>query len=269
MADGQAPSEQRITSRDGTSLYVSSSGSGPPLLLVHGTAGDSRRWQALRALLEPQLTVHALDRRGRGQSGDGSDYDIQREFEDVAAVVDAIAEQSGGPLGVYGHSLGALCALAATGLTHNIGRLALYELPVTSAADRSLPLAEMVAAGQRDAALELFMLEEAGLSDTELSVLRARPGWWQMRLEMLETIVREHEADLSRAWPLARLDGGPPTTLLVGTASPDAFRAELIRLARTHGWRLAMLEGQGHVADALAPHLVADVLLDFFLEDAD
>ena len=67
-------------SRDGTDIGYWISGEGPPLLLVHGAFGDHARWDALRPYLEPHFTVHAMDRRGRGASGDAADYAVEREF---------------------------------------------------------------------------------------------------------------------------------------------------------------------------------------------
>lgn len=84
----------RVTSRDGTQIAYWTSGEGPPLVVVHGTTADHTRWRPLLPYLEPRATVHALDRRGRGASGDAPDYDVAREFEDVAAVVDAVAQAS-------------------------------------------------------------------------------------------------------------------------------------------------------------------------------
>lgn len=100
----------RVTSRDGTQIAYWTSGEGPPLVVVHGTTADHTRWRPLLPCLEPHATVHALDRRGRGASGDAPDYDVAREFEDVAAVVDAVAQASGSAVDVLGHSYGGLCA---------------------------------------------------------------------------------------------------------------------------------------------------------------
>jgi len=95
-------------------------------VLVHGGTADHTRWLSILPALEERFTVYAVDRRGRGLSGDAPEYAIEREFEDVAAVVDAID----GPVDVLGHSYGALCALEAALLTDKIRRLALYEPPV-------------------------------------------------------------------------------------------------------------------------------------------
>ena len=98
-----------VASRDGTQIAYWTSGSGPPLVLVHGAPADHTRWRPLLPYLEPYVTVHALDRRGRGASGDALEYRLEREYEDVAAVVDAVAA-SGQPVDVYGHSHGGIVA---------------------------------------------------------------------------------------------------------------------------------------------------------------
>src|SRR5438270_592473 len=90
-------------------IATTRTGHGPPLVLVHGTTADHTRWAPLLPVLDELFTVHAVDRRGRGASGDDPDHAIEREFEDVAAVVDAIAE----PVHLLGHSYGAICALEA------------------------------------------------------------------------------------------------------------------------------------------------------------
>jgi len=99
-------------SHDGTEIAYWTSGEGPPLLIVHGTSGSHERFAPLLPYLEPHATVHALDRRGRGGSGDAPEYELAREFEDVAAAVDVIAASSGAKVDVYGHSYGGECASA-------------------------------------------------------------------------------------------------------------------------------------------------------------
>ena len=89
----QEKSEQQtetFTSNDGTPIAYRRSGEGPPLVLVHGAAADHGRWRPVLPAFEERFTVYATDRRGRGGSGDGDDYAIEREFEDVAAVVKSI-----------------------------------------------------------------------------------------------------------------------------------------------------------------------------------
>jgi pimeloyl-ACP methyl ester carboxylesterase len=107
VAPTDEPSVMRVLSRDGTQIAYWTSGEGPPLVVVHGTPADHTRWRPLLPYLEPQVTVHAMDRRGRGASGDAPDYDLAREYEDVTAVVDAVAAASGAGVDLYGHSTAA------------------------------------------------------------------------------------------------------------------------------------------------------------------
>jgi pimeloyl-ACP methyl ester carboxylesterase len=86
-------------------------------LLVHGGMGQIESWQSLWGTLAGQWRVTAMDRRGRGTSGDIEPYDISREFQDVAAV----AASLGGPVDVFGHSFGATCALGAAAMRRRCG----------------------------------------------------------------------------------------------------------------------------------------------------
>jgi pimeloyl-ACP methyl ester carboxylesterase len=96
-------------------------------VLVHGASADHTRWRPLLPYLEPYVTVHALDRRGRGASGDAPEYRLEREYQDVAAVVDTVAPAAGQPVSVYGHSHGGIVAFGAAAMTTNVRRLVLYE----------------------------------------------------------------------------------------------------------------------------------------------
>ena len=94
-----------VTSRDGTRIGVECAGTGPTLLFVHGGVGDRRRWTPMFPLLATKFTACAMDRRGRGASGDSSEYRLSKEAEDVAAVVNSRP----GPVFVFGHSYGGRC----------------------------------------------------------------------------------------------------------------------------------------------------------------
>jgi pimeloyl-ACP methyl ester carboxylesterase len=96
-----------VRSEDGTSIAYWQNGTGDPLLLVHGTASDHTTWAQVQPTLERHFSVHVVDRRGRGHSGDAPAYSHKREGEDIASVIDAI----GGPVNVVAHSFGALCTL--------------------------------------------------------------------------------------------------------------------------------------------------------------
>lgn len=115
--------QEMVTSKDGAPIAYWRSGEGPPLVLVHGTASDHSRWGPVLPAFEQRYTVYAIDRRGRGGSGDSENFAIEREFEDVAAVVDSLGES----VNLLGHSYGGLCALEAALLSRNFRALALYE----------------------------------------------------------------------------------------------------------------------------------------------
>jgi pimeloyl-ACP methyl ester carboxylesterase len=264
----------RVESRDGTKIAVWTSGQGPPLVLVHGAVADHTRWRPLLPHLEPRVTVHAMDRRGRGASGDAPGYAIEREFEDVAAVVDAVAGTSGSPVDLYGHSFGGLCAFGGATLTASIGRLVLYEgWPPADARARQLPpgvgerLDALLAEGDRGAVVETLFREVVLMPEAEIAALRAQPAW-PARVAAAPTIVRE-----LRAIPQMPFDPGQaaritaPTLLLTGSDSDDPFAADLGTVAAAlPDARTGVLDGQRHVADILAPELFARRLLAFLGE---
>ena len=98
-------SMETVTPRDGTPIAYGRGGEDPPLVLVHGTTADRLTWEFVLPELQKHFTVYAIDRRGRGESGGGgSTYNIEREFEDVVAVIDSID----GTVGLLGHSYGAI-----------------------------------------------------------------------------------------------------------------------------------------------------------------
>jgi pimeloyl-ACP methyl ester carboxylesterase len=260
-----------VVSRDGTKIAYWTSGNGPPLLIVHGTSGSHERFAPLLPYLELHATVHAMDRRGRGGSGDAPDYELAREFEDVAAVVGAIAASSRAKVDVYGHSYGGECAFGAALLTSNIRRLVLYEgwppvlpekLKFPSGVEERLDA--LVASGEREAALELFWREVVKASEEDIRAIRAQPTW-AARVATVHTITREVRAfygdtfDPERA---ARIV--VPVLLLVGTETPEELRddPETVAAALPDA-RIAYLEGQQHVADVLAPELFAERVLEF------
>lgn len=264
--------QDRAISQDRTPLAYWRSGRGRPLVLVHGMTADHTRWNPVLDLLEPRVTVCAMDRRGRGASGDAEHYAIEREYEDVAAVVDAVASRSGGPVDVFGHSHGALCALEATRLTADVRKLVLYEPPVIFGIDdHPLDLVDrldaLLAEGRREDVLELFFREVVGVTDEQLALMRTLPAW-PARVAAAHTIPREERATLGyRFDPERWATVSVPTLLLDGSDSPDFLRrsTETVAAALPRA-RVAVLDGQQHVAMDTAPDVVADTVLSFVTE---
>jgi pimeloyl-ACP methyl ester carboxylesterase len=261
----------RVVSRDGTQIACWTSGQGPSLVLVHGTPADHTRWRPLLAYLEPHLTVHAMDRRGRGASGDTPDYDLAREYEDVAAVVDAAAEASGAPVDLYGHSHGGIVAFGAATLTSNIRRLVLYEgWPVPNPELYALPpgledhMEALLAAGDRDAVVETLFRGLELMSDEDMNAFKAALSW-PGRVAAAHAITREVRAETG-----ARLDPElagritVPVLLVTGENSSDVSKAEIEAVAAAlPDARIVVLDGQEHVADVLVPEVFARHLLAF------
>ncbi len=260
-----------VVSRDGTQIAFWTSGDGPPLLLVHGTGGVHERFAPLLPYLEPYATVHVMDRRGRGASSDAPVYALEREHEDVAAVVDAIAAASGSSVDVYGHSYGGECVFGAALLTTNIRRVVLYEgwPPVTPEKvyfprDVEERLDALVAAGDRDGALEFFMREVAEVSDAEIRAIRAQPSW-PMRVGAVHTIAREIRAFYADGFDPEQAGRiSMPVLVVAGSESPDGVRddPETVVAALSDG-RLVVIEGQQHLADVLVPEIFAQHLVAF------
>ncbi len=259
-----------VTSRDGTRIAFWSSGEGPPLLLVHGTTADhSTTWRHVGPALERRFTTHAMDRRGRGGSGDGPTYDLQREAEDVAAVVDAI----GAPVNLLGHSHGALCAIEAALLTTNLRRLILYEGVCRDGADL-VPhdfidrLDKMLQAGDVEGMLVALLLELVRMPPEEVDLLRSQPDAWAVRLANAPTIPRELRAVERYTFEAERFrDMRAPTLLLVGGSSPPREWDDATAVAGAlPDARVVELAGQQHAAMYTAPDLFVGEVTRFLLD---
>ncbi|SEK25515.1 alpha/beta fold hydrolase [Haloferax larsenii] len=259
-----------VTSADGTTIAYERGGDGPPLVLVHGTAGDHTSWDVIRPALEAHVTVYALDRRGRGESGDANEYSLEREAEDVAAVVDSLDE----PATLLGHSFGGLCALEAAVRTDNLQSLVLYEPTVLRAVDGlySAAVADdieaLLADDRNEEALLVFLREVVdGLSEDGITSLQSS-AIWPERVEAAQTVLREYRTLADYEFDAAQGRGvSVPTLLLVGgeSGTPDEETAN--RLAETlPNSRIAVLERQKHLAYYDAPDLFADEVLQFVRE---
>jgi len=254
------------TSADGTPIAYWCEGSGPPLLLVHGGACDHMAWYYVAPLLARMFTVYTFDRRGRGDSGDTLPYAVERELEDIAAMLTAIGE----PAHLLGHSAGGILALRTAERVGNLRSLVLYEpaFVVEGARERPGPevlekLQALLAVGDREAVIRLAVRETLNLPESEIAAMVAGPGWeqllavahavpydWQLWAEPLnEDLVRTVRTR---------------TLLLAGSESPRWLRmgAEAV-LAALPNAQLRVLEGQEHLATITAPEMFAQMVIDF------
>ena len=252
----------QVSSRDGTSIAWWRSGTGPDLLLVHGTTADHTRWETLLPLLEPHATVHAMDRRGRGGSGDHPTYSLAAEADDVAAVVEAI----GRPVDVFGHSYGALVALEGALRSSGVRRLVLYEpsLGTTAFPEVTARMERSLTAGRREDVVGTLLRDLAGMTEEQLAVVRSLPSW-AGRVAAAHTVVRETRAEEGYRFDAARFTSfRVPTLLLRGSESPTWLQADTDLVADAlPAARVVPLIGHGHLAMLSSPQLVVDVILGF------
>jgi pimeloyl-ACP methyl ester carboxylesterase len=266
--DVQTATPLTTTSRDGTRIAYWRTGQGPALILVHGTTADHTRWETLLPLLEPHVTVHAMDRRGRGQSGDAAPYRIEEEGADVAAVVAAVADVTGGPVDVLGHSYGGLCALEAMALTDRIRRAVLYEPGAGVLTEPGLAevLERLLADDRREEVVIELLTVAAGVPADQLAHMRTLPSW-PNRVAAAHTVVREVRAhDAYRLRPQRFTALAVPILLLLGSDSPpsEAESSSLLASVLPQS-RLVTMPGQGHVAMMTAPELFTADVLRFLL----
>jgi pimeloyl-ACP methyl ester carboxylesterase len=261
----------KITSPDGTPIAYSRSGEGPALVLVHGTSATSTRWAPVLPALEQHFSVYAIDRRGRGESGDSDNYAIQREYEDIAAVVDSIGQ----PANLLGHSYGALCALEAALLTRNLHKLVLYEPPIPTPGMIINPqgvidrLQAQLEAGDREGVLTTFFRQVVRMPPHELERFSSLPAW-QARLASAHTIPREMWAEEEYEFKAQRFKHlHTPTLLLLGGDSPDIFRAAIEAVDTSlPDSRIAVIAEQQHIAMDTAPQLFLQEVLAFLIQPA-
>ena len=248
-----------VQSSDKTTIAFDCSGVGPALVLVVGAFCDRSSTKTLAAGLGSTFTVYEYDRRGRGDSGEAGPYSVEREVDDLAAVIGA----AGGSAFAFGHSSGGALVLEAAASGVPIRELAVYEPPYTEGptyefADR---LAEMAAAGRESDAAGAF-LELMGTPAAVLEQMKAGP-YWEHMASYAHTLAYEVRLCNDGSVPVDRLAKiSAPTLVMAGGASPAWARggARTIAAAVPNG-QARVLEGQGHGA---ADDMIIPVLTEFF-----
>ena len=254
-----------VASMDGTPISIECKGTGPTLLLVHGGTGDRTRWTPLFPFFASRVTVCAMDRRGHGTSGDSPNYSLQKEAEDVIAVVNSRP----GRVFVLGHSFGGVAALEAAFLTDRISKLVLYEPPVRNA-DHDAILARMeqlIATGNREEALVIFFREIVMISPGEIAAMKARPSWPALLPSVEASIRQDRVLSAYRFSPARMRTLQTPTLILSGSksASPDLKLAITSLASSLPKAEAVVFQGQEHNAMDAIPQEFADKVLEFVL----
>jgi pimeloyl-ACP methyl ester carboxylesterase len=259
---------QTIHSSDGTRIAYQQSGQGSPLILVHGTTADHTRWAPILPNLEQHFTVYAVDRRGRGGSGDADQYVIEREFEDIVALINSIDE----PVFLLGHSYGAICSLEAARRTTHVRKLVLYEPPIPTGIE-IYPhevvnrIQALLDDGDREGALITFMQDIVHVPPHEMETLRSSPSW-SARIAAAHTILREMRGSNEYVFEPAHFSNlTTPTLLLLGGDSPAFFKAatEAVHAALPNS-QVHVMPGQQHAAINTAPELFTREVYEFLAQ---
>jgi alpha/beta hydrolase family protein len=262
----------RVMSKDGTSIAYQRAGTGPAVILVGGGLDDGSENAALVPELARRFTVFNYARRGRGDSGDTAPYAVEREIEDI----DALIGEAGGAAQLFGASSGGALVLEAAAAGLAVDRIAVYEVPYMDNDQDAQQWSEYVdrltaalADGQRGDAIELFM-RLAGSSEEDIAGARASPFW--PGLEALAPTLAYDAACLGDGRPrAARLASITQPTLVATGGIPDPHMgglqpgffdaaADAVAAALPTAER-RIIEGQTHVAD---PKVLAGVLEKFF-----
>jgi pimeloyl-ACP methyl ester carboxylesterase len=261
----------KVISKDGTTIAYEKKGTGQPVILVDGALGYRALGfgTQLVDLLAPHFTVYAYDRRGRGESGNSKPFAVEREVEDIEALINS----AGGKAFVYGISSGACLALeAAMKLGHKIKKLALYEPPYNSAKEALQPwkeyrrqVAELVSANRRDDAVALFM-RFVGAPDAMIEGMRQAPLWPLFEASAPTLPYDAAAMGEDRSVPVGRaakvtaetlvMDGGASLQMIPFMHETATALANAIPRAHER-----LLEGQRHDVDA---KVLAPALIDFF-----
>ncbi|GHH15492.1 alpha/beta fold hydrolase [Streptomyces lanatus] len=256
--------DKKTISADGTSIAYEISGDGPAVILVSGAMSTGGTVAPLAVPLSERFRVVAYDRRGRGESGDTRPYSVEREVEDLAALIDSV----GGEALLYGISSGAALVLEAAASGLPVRRVAVYEVPFAvyeggaeERAEYTARLTEALGQGRRGDAVELF-LRLAGMAEQMIQGARQSPMWAGMET-IAPSLAYDNAVMGDGLVPRDRLAAiTVPVLAIAGSASP-AWMHEAARAVAESvpGGSYRSLEGQTHMVE---PDVLAPVLAEFF-----
>ncbi|HYX11068.1 MAG TPA: alpha/beta hydrolase [Candidatus Acidoferrum sp.] len=251
-----------VTSKDGTKLAVDIAGSGPPIVLVSGGSVDRSSNAELANVLASGVTTYNFDRRGRGDSGDTLPYAVEREIEDIEAII----ELAGGRAHLYGASSGAALALEAAAAGAPVDKLVLWEPPYNldpegrPPADSVEQLDRMVAEGRRGDAATFFMVDMVRMPAEFAAFAKTQP-WWPAQEAIAHTLAYDARVmgDYSVPVATARRVRVPTLILTGGDSFPFLKPTADALVAAMPDARTTVLPGQQHNVDAavLGPAIAA------------
>ena len=253
-----------VQSADGTTIAIDRVGNGPALVLVPGAFQDRSTTGGLAKFLGDDFAVFTYDRRGRGASGDTPPYSVEREIEDL----DAVVGETGSSPFLFGHSSGAILVLESAARGMSLSKVVAYEPPyIVDAEDRPDRLAErvgsLVASGQPGEAMKLFFTEGPQLPPEAIAAMEQSP-WWSANEAIVNTLLYDLAIVGDQVVPSSRLANiRVPTMVLSGRESAAWARKSVEAVAAAiPGAQHDSLKGQTHGVsdDAIAP-----VLRRFFL----
>ncbi|WP_248964569.1 alpha/beta fold hydrolase [Sphaerisporangium perillae] len=253
-----------VTSQDGTRIAYDSIGSGPAVIVIGGGPVDRTAESPLAALLAEHFTIYSYDRRGRGETVDTAAYSVDREFDDLQALI----TEAGGSAMVYGTSGGAMIAIQAAARGLPITKLALWEVPYILPGTREPVPADyrdqqyaLRAQGRFGDMMELFMLKAALMPAGFVEGMKAAPFWEAMAAG---ASCLAYDADVAADFGLpseALKTITIPTLVIDGATTPwITAAAEAIADALPDAHRTT-LHGQPHNVDAAA---IAPAVTEFF-----
>jgi len=253
-----------VTSRDGTTIAFDRLGEGPPVVLVCGGSTDRMANAPLAELLAQHFTVLNYDRRGRGDSGDTPPYAVEREVEDIEAVIG----EAGGSAFLYGTSSGAALALEAAASGLPITKLALWEPPFILDESRRPPADQvaqydrMIAEGRRGDAAEYFMTKVVGMPPEFVANARTQP-WWTAQEALAHTLAYDATVMGDYSLPTERATSVKAPTLVIAGGGDFPWMLETAHALADAlpDAQTLTLEGQGHNVD---PAVLAPALVEFF-----
>ena len=268
---------RKVLSKDGTAIAFDQSGKGPVLVLVASALASRSAAAKLAALLATNFTVINYDRRGRGESGDTPPYAVEREVEDIEALIN----EAGGSAFLFGSSSGAVLALeAASRLPGKVKKLAVYEPPFVVdgsrprvPADFAKQVTELASSGRRGDAVEYFMTKGVGVPPDFVAQMRKMPMWADLE-KLAHTIGYDArvmgDTQAGKPLPAGRWKSATSLTLVMEGGDTEPWlhtAAGALANILPNAQRLT-LKGQNHGVVSMAPEALAPVLVEFFTATA-